>query len=316
MKEKKDKMKIDENVIRKIIEETIKKVLKEEYGDLNLNSTIVGKMFFVENKTDFLKYAIPVWNQLTLSYQNIGGLKSYRDYQDFLKKQHYIRIVLDNNGNVLACATYRRIENSFKMVAIGCNQESSGKKALEQIIQFDIKNMDLHCWAEVSGAIEHYFKKYNGYPMPNTLAGEILNVPNSNIILSNVDNVHYERPIGQNQEVYLKMIYGIKNQEIFEKAIAEVENYSKFMEEVNKMETISESVLHYNIKQAMYIVDNIYRAHEEDGFNELIPSWHHALVESLKTLEAQPKSKMIEDYIQYCKYLLDDMQLLELHYFN
>ena len=66
----------------------------------------------------------------------------------------------------------------------------------------------------------------------------------------------------------------------------------------------------------MYIIDNIYRAHEEDGFNELIPSWHQALVESLKTLEAQPKSKMIEDYIQYCKYLLDDMQLLELHYFN
>lgn len=85
---------------------------------------------------------------------------------------------------------------------------------------------------------------------------------------------------------------------------------------INKMETISESVLRYNLKQAMYIVDNIYRAHEEDGFNELIPSWHHALVESLKTLEAQPKSKMIEDYIQYCKYLLDDMQLLELHYFN
>lgn len=28
------------------------------------------------------------------------------------------------------------------------------------------------------------------------------------------------------------------------------------------------------------------------------------------------KMKMIEDCIQYCKYLLDDMQLFELHYFN
>lgn len=28
------------------------------------------------------------------------------------------------------------------------------------------------------------------------------------------------------------------------------------------------------------------------------------------------KMKIIEDYIQYCKYLLDDMQLFTLHFFN
>jgi len=309
-------MELNETQLRKYIEESVRKILSEEYGNLSLTKINIGKMIFVDTKPEFLKYAVPVWNILTLSYKNIGGLKSYRDYQDFLRKQHYLRIVLDTSGNVIACATYRRIEDSYKMVAIGCNQEANGKQALQQIIQYDIENIDLHCWAEVSGAIEHYFKKHNGYPMPNTLASEILNVPESNILLSNEDNVHYERPIGSNQEYYLKMIFGIKNEEIYKKAIAEVENYGKFMENVNNSQTLSESNSKYTLKQAMYIIDNIYRAHEEDGFNELIPSWYQALIESMKTLQLQPKNKMIEDYIQYCNYLLEDMQVLELHYFN
>jgi hypothetical protein len=40
----------------------------------------------------------------------------------------------------------------------------------------------------------------------------------------------------------------------------------------------------YNLKQIIYIVDNIYRAHEEDGFNELIPSWHKALNDCLSII--------------------------------
>lgn len=309
-------MNIDEKQLKKYIEESVRKVLFEEYGNLKLAKINICKMIFVDTKQEFLKYAVSVWNILTLSYRNLGGLKSYRDYQDFLRKQHYLRIVLDNNGNVIACATYRRIEDSYKMVAIGCNQEANGKEALQQIIQYDIENIDLHCWAEVSGAIEHYFKKHNGYPMPNTLASEILNVPETNILLSNKDNVHYERPIGPNQEYYLKMIFGIKNEEVYKKAIAEVENYGKFMEEVNNSQTLTESNTKYNLKQAMYIIDNIYRAHEEDEFNELIPSWHKALIDSMETLQLCPKNKMIEDYIQYCNYLLEDMQVLELHYFK
>ena len=107
------------------------------------------------------------------------------------------------------------------------------------------------------------------------------------------------------------MIFGIKSEEIYQKAIREVENYSKFMREVN---SLNENNNKYTVKQAIYIIENIYRAHEEDGYNELIPSWHEALVESLKTLKNNPiQNQDIEDYIGYAEYLLSDMQILKLN---
>ena len=190
------------------------------------------------------------------------------------------------------------------------NQQQEGKLALQQLIQGNIINSDLHYWAEVSDAIEHYFKKHNGYPMPNVLASEILGIDKSRITLSQTDKVHYDRPIGPDGEIFTKMIFGIKSEEIFNAAIREVENYGKFMQEVNN---IQESVQKYTVKQAIFIIENIYRAHEEDGFNELIPSWREALENSLIALKNAPKSQTVEDYIGYCEYLLDDMQILELH---
>lgn len=171
----------------------------------------------------------------------------------------------------------------------------------------------LHFWTEVSGPIEHYFKKYNGYPMPNTLAGKILN--NKDIKLSDSDELHYQREIGG--DWYTKAIYGAKSDEIFKEAINAVENYSKFMEECNKIQESSADGLRYSLESAIYIIENIYRAHEEDGYNELIPSWHQALNDCMETLKRSKRTETakdyIEDYIEYCEYLLDVMPLLELH---
>lgn len=263
----------------------------------------------IEDISDFLYYAEDVWNMLEMSYHDIGGLQTYRNYNDFYRKRPYMEVVVKNN-ELLACATYRRIESSLKMVAIGCNQTPEGKLALQQIIQHNITHNDLHYWAEVSGAIEYYFKKHQGFPIPNTLAAEVLQVRPSQIILSNRDAVHYERPIGPQGEYYEKMIYGFKNEEIYKKTLAEVDNYSQFMEEVNN---IKESTVRYTVKQAIYIIENIYRAHEEDGFNELVPSWHKALLDSLSTLHNAPEqTETVQDYIKYCEYLLSDMQILEM----
>lgn len=282
-------------------------------GELNIqlpNSDF--KLIPVENEEGFRQWAEPVWDILTASYENVGGLKSYRNFSDFCKKKHLFIMAFDQNNKILACATYRRIEDSRKMVAIGCEQSDEGKVALQMIIQDNIKNFDLHYWAEVSGAIEHYFKKHNGYPMPNILASDILNIDPSRIKLSNRDKVHYSREIGCNGEIFEKMIFGAKNDEIFAKALKEVEHYGSFMKEVNKMNESTSH--HYTVKQAIYIIENIYRAHEEDGFNELIPSWYQGLIDSLDVLNrVTEKNQVILDYIRYAEYLLSDMQLLELH---
>lgn len=302
-------IKMTDEYLNKVIKESITDVLKT-YGIIPTMQQInIGNIITLDGD-NFYKYAEEVWNILEYSYESIGGIKSYRNLNDFIKKHHIIEVIFDND-KILACATYRRVEGSLKMVAIGCDQTDNGKLALQQIIQHNILNADLHYWAEVSGAIEYYFKKHNGYPIPNILVSEILQVDDDQIIKSKTDNVHYDRPIGENGELFTKMIFGAKNDEIFKKAINEVENYGKFM---NKVNTINENKNIYTVKQAIYIIENIYRAHEEDGFNELIPSWHQALVSSLNTLKnVEQRTETIEDYISYCEYLLSDMQILELH---
>lgn len=72
--------------------------------------------------------------------------------------------------------------------------------------------------------------------------------------------------------------------------------------------------LRYNVKQAMYIIDNIYRCNEEDNINEMLPSWYQAIRESIKTLEAiENKDRYIEWYIDIAYYLIEKMPVLTLN---
>ena len=285
-------------------------------NNTTLSPVNVGDIKILSSKEEIDRYSNFVWDMLEKSYEHIGGLQSYRNYSDFKKKNHKILVVIDfNSATLLACATFRRIENSLKMTAIGCSQDDKGKLALQQIIQHTISELELHYWSEVSGAIEHYFKKHNGFPMPNTMAGKILQIPEKDITISNKDMVHYDRPIGKDREVFTKMIFGIKSDEIFQQAMNEVENSYDFMKEVNNM--INESKeFKYSIKQSIYIIENLYRLHEENKVNELTPKWADALKESMKTLRKSTKNQTISDYIEYGEYLLSDMQILELNTIN
>ena len=274
----------------------------------------VGEINMLNEQEEIEKYLPLIWDMLEKSYENIGGLQSYRDYNDFKKKKHILMVVRDfDNGNLLACATFRRIERSLKMTAIGCNQEDNGKLALQQIVQHTISELELHYWTEVSGVIEYYFKKHKGFPMPNTIASKILGVPEDKIILSKKDMVHYDRVIERDREKFTKMIYGIKSEEIFQEAISEFEDYYDFMKVVNNMVNESKETK-YSVKQAIYIIENLYRMHEEDGLNELIPKWHDALRDSVEALNlVKEKDQTISDYIEYGNYLLSDMQILTLN---
>ena len=301
---------IDKKVINEIVNEVISRVINEQtYGDFNFQTKDNLTIKFIE-RSDILGISDILWDMLVKSYENIGGIKTYRSKEDFLRKVKYAKVVYEGN-DIVACAIYRNMENSYKMVAIGCNQDENGKNGLQLIIKDDIEKLDYHFWAEVSGAIEHYFKKYNGYPMPNSLASTILNIDEGSLRLSNSDMVHYQRQIAN--EWYEKMIFGAKSKEVFDAAISAVEDYSKFMNEVNKINEEKLSGCRYTLKQAIYIIENIYRAHEEDNFNELIPSWHRALMDSLMTLQSVEQDRTVIDYIDYCHYLLETMPLLELH---
>ena len=162
-------------------------------------------------------------------------------------------------------------------------------------------------------AIERYFKKHNAYPIPNILASEMLKVPYAQITTSKKDMFHYDRVIGQDGDKFTKIIYGIKSEEIFQEVMSEFEDYYDFMKDVNNMVNESKETK-YSVKQAIYIIENLYRMHEENGVNELTSKWNDALRESMKVLNStKERTQTISDYIQYGEYLLDDMQLLKLH---
>ena len=315
------RIRINESQLNRIIKDCVKKVIslieegQDIHGVLNLdtNPTPNMKVIVIDNNDEKSSWNEPVWTMLQQSYENHGGLKSYSSYRDFLKKNHDFIIVLSETNELLACATYRILGQGSKLTAIGCIQNEIGKLAIQEIIKHNIKNLDLHYWAEVSGAIEHYFKKHNGYPMPNTMASEILGVPADRIKLCEEDKVHYERIIGTDGDWYVKMIFGIKDEATFNRVLEIVDNYEGFMKEVNNMRTES-NTMSYNVRQAMYIIDNIYRCNEEDGFNEMLPSWHRAIIQSIHTLESiENKERYIERYIQTAYYLLEKMPVLKLN---
>ena len=179
---------------------------------------------------------------------------------------------------------------------------------------FTKSKMEVHYWTEVSGIIEHYyFKKHNGFPIPNNMASKILGVPDSQITLSEKDMIHYNRVIGQDNEKFTKMICGIKSEEIFYEVMSEFENNYDFMKEVNKMVNESKETK-YSVKQAIYIIENLYIMHEDNALNELIPKWHDALRDSVEVLNStKEKTQTISDYIEYGNFLLSDTQILTLN---
>ena len=88
---------------------------------------------------------------------------------------------------------------------------------------------------------------------------------------------------------------------------------------MRNVNSLNESTDDYNalIKRSVYIIENIYRLHEEDGFNELIPSWKKALDTSYSILiNAPQKTTVVVQYIEYAEYLLTDMDVLTLHSFK
>lgn len=105
------------NLYIKILK-SIKKSLNETLnGELSLENINNDNILIFP--ADFFIWGERVYNMLVLSYENLGGLKSYQGIRDFKSRKHLLKVVISKNNELLACATYRKIESSLKMVAIG-----------------------------------------------------------------------------------------------------------------------------------------------------------------------------------------------------
>ena len=255
--------------------------------------------------------------ELEIKFENIKNMDIWRTKNNYPKNWNGITDVRDRIIEWFDEVTKNNFGvSNLKRMIMAWNDANPTNEIDEQFTEsFTISKMELHYWTEVSGIIEHYFKKHNGFPIPNNMASKVLGVLDSQITPSKKDMIHYNRVIGVD-EAFTKMICGIKSEEIFYEAMSDFENNYDFMKEVNKMVNESKETK-YSVRQAIYIIENLYRMHEEDELNELIPKWHNALRDSVEVLNlTKEKTQTISDYIEYGNFLLSDTQILTLNVIN
>lgn len=129
--------------------------------------------------------------------------------------------------------------SSFKLQAYGNDGTQYGKYCVRAIIKSDVAPYTNWIWGEVSEAIEHYFKKFDGYPLLNSLVAEVLKKNSDDIELSK-DGFHYKRKIGKNSEATEKVVYGFPSQDVADRAMAsanyEIKRHKLNMQLINEDE--------------------------------------------------------------------------------
>ena len=295
-----------DKLVKKITEDVINKIkILQESKESN-----DYKIIIIDDKQEIKKYINDIWNIMCVSYEDKGGFSTAQSPNHLLKMIDRVKLVFNEN-TIIACATHR-ISGGYKMNTIGCIQNSDGKKALREIIKDDIKNFKEWYWVEVSEAVEHYLKKYEGYPIPNIYASLILQ---KDVELME-DDIHYKRNVGVDNIPYIKAIYGFKDENLYNKVLEEIDNYDDFRKRIN---SIKESLNNYtdDINKALMIIENIYVYHIEDRFNEMPPYWYKCIKWAIKILnETTNKDKNINKYIQMGFDLIDEMPLITINKIN
>lgn len=287
--------------INKIISEAVEKVIN------TINSDIIT----ITDKNEMKNMMPEIWHLLEISYEKNGGFKTAKNPNALLKATSLIKICYADD-KISACALYRAVDG-YKMHAIGCDQTEIGKFNLQRILKDDIINYKGYFWCEVSGPIEHYFKKYNGFPIPNEYASMILD---KEVVLLE-DGAHYQRPIGPDGDVFTKIIYGFRNEKIYNKIMEEVTNYQEFMRRINSGQIVeSVNSLPYLQYAAIFVVEGVYRMFYEDEYAEITPQIHKTLSYALKILKTiEEKNETIEKYIELAEYFIDIMPVITLNQF-
>ena len=243
------------------------------------------KVEAISDKDDIVNVLSEVLEMVVSSYKD--GYKGCSDLKRLKKTTPLLKIVRDGSGNLLACSIYRAVQGSFKVTGVGQNKTPEGKLALQEIIKSDITPYSNWIWAEVSGAVEHYFKKHNGYPLPNEYAALVLEKPSDKIELMD-DGFHYKRIIGQpkdgeDSEPDTKVIFGFKNEKIAEEVL--VDTAYEIRREHFNSEIMTESGDEpYDFHYAVSFVDQLSDLYDEEGFRSIPPELSKDLDNSIEVL--------------------------------
>lgn len=274
-----------------------------------------------ENDCAYIKQNIDtIWSILQDGYQDMGGYKGLESKRDLLKKATMVKLGY-YDSEIIAVDIFNGYLGGNKSVGITCYKDinhEAGKLLVEMIIEENIKRWDEWIWAEVSGKIEHYYKKYGGLEVSDKYIPIYL--PNLTYKLEG-DGFHYHRRFKSDDEQTLtdkekddrcKMIMGVKDEETYE--ILKEDAYApliEFLKSIN-MEKLDESNVfgRYFAKmskteQAKIIVDKYVAYINDEEMYEFPKEYYNIFVENIALLEDTLKKgtfspKLRKVYLEEC----------------
>lgn len=300
------------------------RVLIEQWAKMYEDVTTDGtfKIEVLTDKKTMEAVVAEMYKLLVDAYK--GNFLTARSAKDLLERSEEFKIARDSNGTIIACAAYRTSLGGNKMTSIGAKPGSQpGKEALKELIRSDIEPYDNWYWAEVSGPIEHYFKKLNGNPIPNAFAAIFLHKKPASLKLDE-DGVHYTREIGNDRVPYSKMIFGFKSKDLADEVMKSVENYEDFRIEVNKLEETLFGKSSRDVSQlrrACMTINAIESLRDEWQVNELLMTWRDSLMRAMREIERSrvidPElNKMAKACYAHAKYFLESIPVLAMRKFS
>lgn len=281
-----------------------------EIDDENLADIQVEK---VDDREMMNKLLPSVVNMIVKTYEQCGEYYECTDVKRLLKTAPFIKIVKNTDGSIASCVLYRNVHGSFKIQAYANDATRFGKTGVKAIILSDVAPYDNWVWGEVSGNVEKYFKKFNGYPLPNELVAEILNKSPDSIRLMN-DGFHYSRKIGSNDDETAKIVFGFPDKETAERALASADyearrrafNMSTICSnDVNESDCSANSPSTF--KEACSFVEQLSELYDEDEWRQLTPGLSSMLDTSIEILKAN------DSKADWVKLTLDDALYLREH---
>lgn len=165
-----------------------------------------------------------IFNIFQIAYNN--DFKSAKKAKDLFKSSVLITVVYAHNNRddqILAVACYREVpRDAYKCKGYAGNitySKTQAKEAVQRLVLYEIDNiLTIRFWVEVSGVMEHYFKKLGGYPIPSDIAIELIKkATKGKVVCTKIDNYHFNHPFGFGELV--KCVFGFPDKETLNKCI-------------------------------------------------------------------------------------------------
>ena len=266
----------------------------------------------ITNSKEIAKALPRVIELIKLSYEVYYGTL---DEKKLTKNTSLIQVVRAKNGEIISAALCRMIEGSHKIQAICSDRSPEGKEGIKEIIKRNIVFYKNWVWGEVSEAIEHYYKKFDGYPIPNCFAAELLEKAPEKIQLDQ-DGFHYYRSIGKSEPLR-KVIYGFRDQKTLDKVLKTID-YQEMRKKFNLSESVLESEEYpKDLKYSSSFVNQLSDLFDEGEITELTPTLSAVLDSSIRTLKKHiGQFSWVEKTYEFAKFLKEDIPQMKLGTFN